>query len=108
MVGVMDECPRPERRSFIFYVADSTADGRAPIYRIIRRRSRRFPELPANRVDRRDRMLLRSVHTTVQNGRHGIRVQRHGRGPLRGFRAHLLVHLLWLDHIRIVHGQRRY
>lgn len=59
-------------------------------------------------MDRRHRILLRGVHTPVENGRHRVRVQREGRGQLRGLCAHLLVYILQLDHIRLLYGQRRY
>lgn len=62
----------------------------------------------ATGMDRRHRILLRGVHTPVENGRHRVRVQREGRGQLRGLCAHLLVYILQLDHIRLLYGQRRY
>jgi hypothetical protein len=65
------------------------------------------PELFEVRMGRRRRILLRGVHTTVENGFHRLRVRRERRGQLCGFRADLLVHIFQLDHIRLVHWQRR-
>lgn len=58
-------------------------------------------------MDHRHWIFLRSDHTAVENGRYGLRVQRNGRCELRGFCTDLLVYILQLDHICLLHGQRR-
>lgn len=66
-----------------------------------------FLELLEIRMDRCDRVILRSVHSTVENGRHQVRVQRHRCCELRSICTDLLVYFFQLDYIHLVHGQRR-